>query len=161
MNQYFKHLSEAEYQKLKEAIANITIYIAGIDGEIEAEEMEWAQKVAEIRTYKMHKDLIEYYQEVGTDFEDKMNNILASYPSDYKERNIILEAKLAELNPILASLEPKVGGRLYQSYLSFAQHVAKSSGGFLGFFSIGPEEKAVLDLPMITPIAFEETDEEE
>lgn len=161
MNQYFKHLSETEYQKLKDAIANITIYIAGIDGKIEAEEMEWAQKVAEIRTYKMHKDLIEYYQEVGTDFEDKMNNILASYPEDYKERNAILEAKLAELNPILASLEPKVGGRLYQSYLSFAQHVAKSSGGFLGFFSIGPEEKAVLDLPMLTPIHFEETDEEE
>lgn len=161
MNQHFKHLSEAEYQKLKEAIANITIYIAGIDGKIDAEEMEWAQKVAEIRAYKMHKDLIEYYQEVGTDFEDKMNHILASYPEDYKERNVILENKLGELNPILASLDPKVGGRLYQSYLSFAQHVAKSSGGFLGFFSIGPEEKAVLDLPMLTPIAFEETDEEE
>lgn len=161
MNQYFKHLSEADYQKLRDAIANITIYIAGIDGNIEAEEMQWAQKVTEIRTYKMHKDLIEYYQEVGADFGDKINSLLASYPKDYNERNSIIEGKLSELNNILATLEPKVGGRLYESFLSFAQHVAKASGGFLGFFSIGPKEQEVLNLPMLIPILFENTDEEE
>jgi uncharacterized protein (DUF4415 family) len=160
MNQYFSKLSESDYQKLKDAIAEITIYIAGIDGKIDAEEMQWAEKVAEIRTYKMHKDLLEFYQEVGKDYHEKINNLLNTYPKDYRDRNSIIESKLVELNPILASLEPKVGARLYDSYLSFAQHVAKASGGFLGFFSIGAKEKAVLNLPMIAPIIFEYEEEE-
>lgn len=159
MTPYFDMLSEAEYQQLKDALAIITIYIAGADGSIEKEEMEWAEKVTEIRSYKMSEDLLGFYQELNADFHEKVNSYLKKLPATTEARNAEIESMLAALNPIMAKLDIKVGAHLYNSYKSFATHVAKATGGFLGFFSISPKEKALLGLTMITPIISEDEEE--
>jgi hypothetical protein len=159
MTEYFKSLTESDYKKLKDAIALITIYIAGVDGEIDQEEIQWAEKVTKIRSYKMSEDLKGFYQEVGIDFHEVLESYINSFPRDPQARNKIIAGRLETLNPILAKLDNKVAAHLYESYKSFAVHVAKSTGGFLGFFAINPQEKKILGLDMITPIV--NMDEEE
>jgi hypothetical protein len=161
MNTFFSQLSTQEYQDLKDAFAVITVYIAGADGVIDEEEISWASKVTEIRSYKMTDDLLDFYKEVHEEFDNKLSHYIANYNGTATVRNEAIEAKLSSLNPILAKLEPKVGAHLYKGFVSFAEHVAKSTGGLLGFFSIGPEEKALLGLKMITPIVDENAEEEE
>ncbi|MBK8700677.1 MAG: hypothetical protein IPN29_14540 [Saprospiraceae bacterium] len=159
MNPYFAHLTEAEYQQLKDALALITIYIAGADGEVQHEETEWAEKVAEIRSYKMSEDLLGFYKELNVDFHDKIMNFISALPRDTVKRNDEIERLLTELNPIMAKLELHVGAHLYKSYVSFARHVAKATGGFLGFFAISPKEKAIMGLKMLTPIISDDEEE--
>lgn len=159
MTEDFKVLSGSEYDQLKEAISLITVYIAGADGEVDSDETEWAEKVTKIRSYNLPEVLAGFYEEVGENFHDKVKSYIVSL-NDLDTRNVFVAEKLTALNPILAKLHPKLGSELYSSYVSFAKHVAKASGGFLGFFSIGPKEAALLDLEMITPITFEEDEEE-
>jgi tellurite resistance protein len=52
MSEYFKPLSENEKSELSDALALITVLIAGADGNFEKEELEWAEKVTHIRSYK-------------------------------------------------------------------------------------------------------------
>lgn len=158
MTEYFKVLSEAEKDKLKDAISLITVYIAGADGKIDEDELKWAEKITTIRGYSNPESLKEFYDEVGVDFQKRVDNYLKNLDT-LEVRNKEAAQKLEALNPILAKLNPKLGALLYSSYVSFAKHVAKASGGFLGFFSIGPEEAALLDLEMITPIIWEEEEE--
>lgn len=155
MTKYLKVLSEAEFDKLKDAIALITVYISGADGHISEDELKWAEKIALIRGYSTPDGLKEFYEEVALDFHDRVEKYVKSL-TDLEERNRTIEQKLAELNPILDKLNPKLASKLYSSYLSFAKHVAKASGGFLGFFSISKEESSLLDLKMINPIFFDE-----
>lgn len=157
MTENFKVLSDEEFDKLKDAISLITVYIAGADGKIETNELEWARKVTDIRGYTLPGALKNFYAEVGEDFEERVKNYVQTLDS-IDVRNATAAKKLSELNPIMAKLPAKIGAALYKSYISFAEHVAKSSGGFLGFFSVGPEEKAILGLKMITPIEYEEDD---
>jgi hypothetical protein len=161
MNNHFSQLSEQEYQDLKDALAKITVFIAGADGSIEAEETQWAAKVAEIRSYKSSEDLIEFYKDVNNEFDNKLSHLITNLPKSTPERNAIISEHLSALNPVLAKLDPKVGAHLYKGFVSFAEHVAKSTGGLFGFFSIGAEEKALLGLNMINPIIVEEPAEEE
>ncbi len=161
MNSFFSQIPAQEYQDLKDAFAKITIYIAGADGSIDEEETSWAAKVTEIRSYKMTDDLLDFYKEVHLEFDNKLSHFMANLPTNTAERNTIIESHLSNLNSTLANLDPKVGAHLYKGYVTFAEHVAKSTGGILGFFSIGQAEKALLGLSMITPIIVENTEEEE
>ncbi len=154
MIKYFKVLSDSEFEKLKDAIALITVYIAGADGSIEEDEINWAEKITHIRSYSLPEGLKDFYKEVGEDFHDKVLNYIETFKGDVNKRNSEIANRLAQLNPILSKLDPKLGAELYKSFKSFAKHVAKSTGGFLGFFSIGPEEAKLLDLDMITPIEY-------
>lgn len=158
MTEHFNVLSSEEYSQLREIIAHITIYIAAADGEIDQDEQEWAEKVTKIRSYNLPEILRSYYQDVGTDFHDKLEHLKSSLPAVQAERMAAIEEVLEAINPILAKLDTKVGAELYTSFKSFAKHVAKASGGFLGFFSIGPKEAQLIELPMISPIVYEEED---
>lgn len=155
MTEYLKVLSNEEFDKLKDAISLITVYIAGADGDIKSEELKWADKLTSIRSYNLPSDLKFFYKEVGLDFQDRVMNYIKSL-DQLDIRNQTVTQKLTELNPILEKLNPRLGAALYASYISFAKHVAKASGGFWGFFSISPEEKAILDLKMINPIVWED-----
>ena len=160
MTEYFKVLTEEEYGKLKDAIALITILIAGVDGEINHEEKEWAEKVTKIRSYKMSEDLVGFYQEVGKDFQENLDAFILAFPNSPEHRTKLIADRLTHLNPILAKLEPSVAYHLLKSYKSFAKHVAKASGGFLGFFAINKQEAALIGLPMINPIPYTPEEEE-
>ena len=152
MTEYFSRLSESEYTKLKDAIPLITLLIGGADGDLDKDEKAWAEKVTKIRSYKMSDDLIGFYQEVGKDFADKLDQYVRDFPSTVEDRVHLISERLSLINPILKKLDPKVAYHLYKSYLSFAKHVAKASGGFFGFFSIGPDEGDLIDLPMLDKI---------
>jgi hypothetical protein len=84
---------------------------------------------------------------------------MASLPGDPKTRSEILAEKIANLNPILASLPPSTGFYLYKGYTTFALRIARSSGGILSFFTIGPEEKKWVGLPMLDPIHYDPDEE--
>ncbi len=148
----FKGISDDQFKVLTDAVSWITIYIAGADNEIDSDELDWAKKITEIRSFAAAEKLQSFYIKVGHDFTDVIDDIVKTAPKDVKERTKFLHDKLAQINDILPSLDHDVATELYRSYISFAKHVAKSSGGFLSFMSIGPEEKALMSLEMINPI---------
>lgn len=158
---HFEAISKAEYETLQEAISWITLLVAGADNEIDHEETEWAQKLTKIRSYANEDTLHEFYTHVGEDFDGTLVRLITSTLGDAETRRVALEAKIATLNPILAQLPNHVGAAMYQSYITFARHVAEASGGFLGFGSISANEKKVIGLPTLDPIVLIESSDEE
>ena len=151
-------LSEEQFDVTKKAITWITILIAGADGEIEKEETEWAKKIAHIRSYHNPNELTPFYEEVGKDFSSILNNLLDQLPPGTNDRQELLIRQLSKLNNILPLLDNNLGHLLLKSYRSFAKHVAKASGGFWGFLSVGKEEDKLIDLPMLNDIPFVDTE---
>lgn len=160
MTEHFNVLSKEEYKQLTDAIAQITVLIAGADDKIEPAETAWAKKIMDIRSYTLPDDLKSFYQDVGVDFADRLDFYVDDYDHGHEEAMHHIADDLAKLNPILAKLDQRLGYELYTSFKSFAKHVAKSTGGFFGFFSIGPNEAKWIGLDMLTPIEEPEADED-
>ncbi len=160
MTEHFKVLNDEEYKSLTDAISLITLLIAGADGDVEKTELDWATKITNIRSYALPEHLNDFYKDVGSDFTERLDHYTHVTSSAVTMRMGEISDKLAKLNPILAKLPQELGATIYKSYTSFAKHVAKSSGGFLGFFSVGPEEEKWISLPMLTPIEMPVEDEE-
>lgn len=158
---HFEAVSKAEYEKLQEAISWITLLVAGADNEIDHEETEWAHKLTKIRSYANEDTLHEFYHDVGENFDAVLVDLITSVKGDADTRRKELEEKLSSLNPIMAKLPNHVGAALYQSYKSFAKHVAQSHGGFLGFGSISSNEQKVIGLNTLDAIELIEDNEEE
>ena len=149
----FHGVTDDEYNQLKEAVALITILIAGADGHIDAKEKEWAEKVTKIRSYTLPLGLKDFYQEVGEGFSDQLSDYAQKYEGDVEKRNQLISDELRKLNTIFPKIEDReVATALYESYLSFAGHVAKASGGFLSWGKINTHEKQLLNLDMIKPV---------
>jgi len=159
MSSYFANISKEEYEKLQEAIFDVTILIAGADGKIDQEEKDWADKIANIRTYSGPEILREFYSQIDGYFEKHLDDKIKALPGDVEERNATLATSLRDLNPILAKLPQEVGATYYESITSLAEHVAKASGGFMRIWAISAEEANWVELPMITPIDFPEIEE--
>jgi hypothetical protein len=161
MIDFFPKFNEQQVELLVDAIPLITILIAGADGNIDEDEKEWANKLTKIRTYANPDLLQEYYKKVGEVYAARMEELIQSLPKDVDARSMAISEKLAALNPLLAKLEQHEGHLLYNSFITFAEHVAKSSGGFLRIGSISKAEAKWMELPMITPIAEPEDTEED
>ena len=153
MIQEFSGLNQAEQQLLVDAIPLVTILIAGADGNIDTNEIAWAERLTEIRGYAHPGNLNEYYELVGKDFSERLDGMIKNLPTDTAARQVEVSNRLARLNEVLPKLEFNFAHRLYGSLTSFAEHVAKSSGGFLGFSSVSKEEAELINLPMIDPVA--------
>lgn len=160
MLEQFCNLSEDETKKLLDALPLITVLIAGADGKFEKEEMDWADKVTHIRSYKLKGELKDFYAEVHTNLMEKVQYFMDSMPSGVNERTIIISERLSDLNPILAKLDPSIGSKLYSGFVSFAEHIAKASGGVMGFFSINHAESKLIGLPMLSPVIYDGDEEE-
>ena len=160
MTEHFKVLNDEEYKSLTDAISLITLLIAGADGDVEKEELDWATKIAKIRSYALPEKLNDFYKDVGSDFSERLDHFTHVTSSAVTVRMGEISDRLEKLNPILAKLPQALGATLYNSYTTFAKHVAKSSGGFLGFFAVGPEEEKWISLPMLMPIEMPEEEEE-
>lgn len=152
----FAALSTEESQLMYDAIPMITVLIAGADGQIDQDETDWGKKIAKIRSYDAHESLQDFYKKVGETYSDKLSGLINTLPSDTAARTSAISDQLGKLNGVLTSLEPEFAKRYYDGLVTFAEHVAKSSGGFLGFGSISKAEKDLMGLPMITPIVIEE-----
>lgn len=157
----FAGINEGEKLQLIDAIAQITVLVAGADGTIDTTEVAWAEKLTKIRTYANEDLLSEYYGFVGDEFDSKLDALIKELPEDVESRNKILTEKLEALNPILAKMDNLYSSSLYSSFVSFAEHVAKASGGFMRMWNVSSEEKAVMSLPMLTTIERIEEEEEE
>jgi len=152
MIEHFHTISDEQFKTLTSTIARITILIGGADGNLDKEEKDWAAKLAKIRTYANSDTLHGFYREVGKDFTEVLEAELAALPGIVEDRSNILVEKIAEVNAILPLLATDIAQELYLSYVSFAKHVAKASGGFFDFWSVSAAEEKWLDLDMIKQI---------
>ena len=153
MIDYFSGISQEEYKTLKRSISLITVLIAGADGDIDAKEKSWAEKVTKIRSYALPDGLKDFYLEVGEHLADEVQNDVEKYEGETEVRNKRISEQLAELNEILPKIQDReVAVAFYESLLSFARHVARASGGFLSWGSINQQEKRLLSLDMIHPV---------
>lgn len=148
----FTGIDDAQKKLLIDAIAQITVLIAGADGIIDTAETAWATKLTKIRSYASEELLNEFYQNVGKTFTEDLNAKILALPKETDPRTSVLVEELTLLNEPLAKLPNPIGAALYESYTSFAKHVAEASGGFLRMWSVSGEEKKLMSLPMLTPI---------
>lgn len=153
MIEAFKGINETEYKQLQEAIPAITILIAGADGTINDHETDWAEKITNIRSYKLPRRLSTFYKEVGETFHQDVSELTKDFRNDQEGTMRKLKFQLANLNDIFAKLQDhQLAYELYLSFRSFARHVARSTGGFLGWGAIGPKEDELIGLTMIHPV---------
>ncbi len=151
----FAGLTEAESTQMIDAIPLITILIAGADGDIDPTETEWAEKLTKIRQYDYDNELNDFYKKVGERYSERVPELIEELPGDVDRRKKMISERLEQLNSILAKVDKEYAISLIDSFKTFAHHVAKASGGFLGFGSVSKEEHKLVDLPMINTIAGE------
>ncbi len=156
----FEGLTEDQKDLMYDAIPLITIYIAGADGKIDQDEKDWAEKVTKIRSYSYDEVLRTFYTKMGETYSAKLDHYISSLSSDVAVRTTEITEKLAGLNNILPSLDTNFAVSYYKGLLSFAEHVAKASGGFLGFGSISRSEEQLIGLSMINPVEVESEEDE-
>lgn len=148
----FENITPDQFKILTDTIARITILIGGADGKLSRDEKSYAEKLAKIRTYANAEILHGFYIEVGRHFTDVLDAECQLLPGLLEDRSNILVEKIALVNDILPLLDKPIAHELYKSYLSFAKHVAKASGGFFDFFSISEAEEKWLTLDMIKQV---------
>ncbi len=144
-----ENLDKDSYDKLKDAVVLITILVAGADGKIDFNESNWSNKLMEIRAFNSHRELVDFYKEVGKSYQERFDYYVETLPVGVEARNQEIADKLEALNDILPKLGKKHAKMMYNDLLSFANHVAKTSGGFLGFMTVSRAEEKVMGLDMI------------
>ena len=147
---YFSGLSGQEAETLLKAPAQITVLIAGADGDIASKEIEMGEKLVNYRTFTAEVLLHNYYEAVKVRMEDDLNEALDSYVDAPVETLNGLIAALSDTNDILRKLDPDYKKALVDSWRSLARKVAEAQGGLFGYGSIDEAEKKLIDLPMIS-----------
>jgi tellurite resistance protein len=145
----FNSLSSDEVERMHKAPMLVCILIAGADGRIDQSEISKAISLATTRQKTGKSRLLEFYSEVGSDFEDKLKIVIQGFPVKEKERAPKVIAELAQLNDILSKLDKEFSVQFYRSLTEIALEIAKSSGGVLGMKTVGQEEARYLSLNMI------------
>jgi len=145
----FKSLSSDEIELMHKSPMLVCILIAGADGRIDQSEIRKAISLATSSQDAGKSRLIEFYSEVGSDFEDKLKIVIQSFPLKEKERAPRIIAELTHLNDVLGKLDRDFAVEFYNSLTEIALEIAKSSGGVLGMKSVGQEEARYLSLEMI------------
>lgn len=145
----FNRLNTEETDIMFKAPFLIIILIAGADDKIDKHEMKQAIAISKLKLKRARRELVEYYNIVGQDFEDKLKIFIHDLPKDTGERNEEISKELAKLNDIFPKLDKKFAVNFYESMKDMAVKIAESSGGVFGFMSVGYEESKVVDLKMI------------
>ncbi len=145
----FNRLSTEETDLMFKAPFLIIILIAGADDKIDKHEMKQAIAISKLKLKRARRELVEYYNIVGQDFEDKLKIFIHDLPKDTGERNEEISKELVKLNDIFPKLDKKFAVNFYESMKDIAVKIAESSGGVFGFMSVGYEESKVVDLQMI------------
>jgi len=145
----FEQLDNNEKELMYSLPIYVAILIAGADGKIDSSEIKKATSVASIKATKSRKELIEYFNVVNQDYEDKLKMAIANLPLGVKEREKLITEKLAQSSSIFKKLERPYAIKLYSALKDIAKQVAEASGGIFGYMSIGYEESKLVDLKMI------------
>lgn len=141
-----------DQQLLYDVIPYITLLIAGADGNIDPKELEWSEKITEIRSFSSHEEWQPYYEKISGTLQSRIQELLAELPEDTTAQGEELSNRLSKLNDILPKLDPLDAKHFYDDLLSFAERIAKADGGVLGWFTISASEAKVVSLPMIHPV---------
>ena len=102
----------------------------------------------------------EYYSQIGFNFTERLNKNIDSLPQNNISRQQKISDQLAELNAIFPKLDSSFNAKLYNSFISFARHVANASGGFINFNRESMAEKIWITLPMLEPVLVSMEEEE-
>jgi hypothetical protein len=145
----FEDLSTDERELMYSLPIYVSVLIAGADGKIDAVEIKKAVSLSDIKKLKARKDLLEYYNHVSTDYEDKIKMTIANLPVGHKEREKILVDNLQSVNAVFKKIDKPFAIKLYASLKEIAKHIAEASGGVFGYMSVGYEESRLIDLKMI------------
>ena len=146
---YLVDLTPSEKQVLIDAPILVTILIAGADEHIDKREKSWAEKITNFRSKTAHHTLKDFYTIASENFDERLDSMINELPSKGSERLPILNSRLGLLNKILPKLDARFAKAFYDSMKTFAKEIAEASGGILGWFSKGIEEKKYLGLDMI------------
>lgn len=142
-------LSAAEVELMHKAPILVCILIAGADDHIDNKEVRHAIELTEKKQKRAKSHLLDFYREVGEDFEDKLRIVIQEYPHEEEERSPLIVKALTQLNPILKKIDRNFSMEFYRSLREIASEIAKSSGGVLGLKSVGDEESKYVGLSMI------------
>jgi hypothetical protein len=142
-------LTGSEVELLYKTPMLVCILIAGADGKIERKEISEAVKFAEKKHRGSLSSVSILLKEISQDFEDKVKILIQSYPYEATQRNPLIVEELVGLNQIWRKIDPSFAQEYYKTLLSVAEHIASSSGGVLGYNSIGSEEARYIKLSMI------------
>lgn len=145
----FEKLSSTEADLLLKAPLLVCILIAGADDDIDRKEIKKAIQLAQKKQSRGNSRLVDYYQLMAEDFEDKLKVLIQTFPPKAAQREPILQAELEELNIVFTKIDQNWAIDFYKSLLEIAKETAESSGGLLGMKSVGEEEAKFINLPMI------------
>ncbi|NBB88424.1 MAG: hypothetical protein GVX96_01365 [Bacteroidetes bacterium] len=142
-------LEREDYKRLTDAFPMIAVLIGAADGNLDNDEIENAQRIALIRSHSFDADLKPFFADVARDFRAKIEDIIDVAPRENEQLQAFLSKELEKCSPVLQKLTDDLALRIHQSMRSFARHIAESSGGFLDYLSVGPDEVDLIDLDMI------------
>jgi hypothetical protein len=145
----FQNLKDNEIELVYKAPIVVCILIAGADGTIDKKEIKGAIQFAEKKHRRSLSSVATLFKEIGTDFEDKLKILVQSYPFESTQRNPLVIEELSELNELWLKLERSFTVEYYQTLRDIAEKIASSSGGLLGYKSVGAEEAKYMTLPMV------------
>jgi hypothetical protein len=144
-----KHLTSTEMELIYKAPILVSILIAGADGKIDRKEIEGAIRLAEKNTSAGGSEVSVLYQEIAQDFEDKLKILEQQYPYNAAQRNPLLVTELSQLNTLWPKVSSTFAHEFYQTLLNISHQIARSSGGMLGYKSVGSEEAQYVELTMV------------
>ena len=145
----FDKLSQAEIELMHKAPMLVCILIAGADDHIDNKEIRKAITLTEKKQKRAKSHLLEFYKEVGEDFEDKLKIVIQGFPVDVEERTPLVIESLEQIDGVLKKVDRNFAIEFYRSLREIAKEIANSSGGVLGLKSVGDEEAKLIELPMV------------
>lgn len=145
----FENLETEEQDLMFNLPIYVSVLVAGADGTIDSNELQKAVSLANSKASKARKQLLDYYNVVNQNFEDKLKMAIANLPNGVREREAALIDKLSSSNSVFNKLDKAFAVKLYASLKDMAKQVAEASGGVFGYMSVGYEESKVVDLKMI------------
>lgn len=152
----FNNLRDDEIDVLLSAPVLVSILIAGADDKIDNSEIKQSAEIAQSKKLRARDQLIEFYNEVGENFEEKFTKTVDELPHGAEARTEIISQELRKLNHILPKIDRNFAIKLHASLQDMAKKVAEASGGLLGYMSVSYEEAKLMELKMIQdPSEFE------
>ncbi len=115
----------------------VCILIAGADDDIDKKEIKRAFQLTQEKQSRGKSDLVDFYQLMAEDFEDKLKVLIQSFPSKAAQRTPLIAKELEGLNNILPKIKKPIAIEFYKSLREIAQKIAESSGGILGMKKSG------------------------
>jgi len=145
-------LPKEDQKVMYDSIAYVTLLIAGADGKIDPKELEWSEKITEIRAFSFHEEWQPFYDTVHQTLHGRLEELMEELPDSRVSRQEELVNRLSKLNDILPKIDQVYARHFYDGLKTFADRIARADGGVLGWLSISPEEAKVVELPMIKRI---------